>query len=257
MSEREEIRERWSKAEQERDKARAEVESLKRERIKMAFCAHGVHYLEPCGDCAEIVGRPRAIIAQLTQERDELRKKVEIRDRALETKLDEVVSMTTARLERERDEARAEVDTLKGCWDACKSAVVHTVGGEVEGKPTNATNYLQRLRELVEIEEAHTMRILADAMPDATVPIGRKRLDELQQAERERDEARKTNNEMVCQVEQLARRAGFAEGRAEELKALLRDLEWVCVDGKTLCPCCGAKPHLGNCKLRAALGEGE
>lgn len=32
------------------------------------------------------------------------------------------------------------------------SAIVQTVGGTVEGAPTHAGNYLQRLRELVELE---------------------------------------------------------------------------------------------------------
>lgn len=37
---------------------------------------------------------------------------------------------------------------------ALQSAVVHTVAGSVEGKPTQTINYLQRLRELVKIEQA-------------------------------------------------------------------------------------------------------
>lgn len=37
---------------------------------------------------------------------------------------------------------------------AMKSAVLYTVGGTVEGHPTSAINYLQRLRQLVRIEKA-------------------------------------------------------------------------------------------------------
>lgn len=36
---------------------------------------------------------------------------------------------------------------------AIKQSIVDTVGGHVEGQPTNTLNYLQRLRELVIIEK--------------------------------------------------------------------------------------------------------
>jgi hypothetical protein len=49
-------------------------------------------------------------------------------------------------LQRERDEAQKEVAAIK--W-----AVVQTVGGLVEGRPTNELSYLQRLRQLKHVEE--------------------------------------------------------------------------------------------------------
>lgn len=52
-----------------------------------------------------------------------------------------------ARLQRARDEALARE---RGQM----VAVLHTIGGEVEGHPTSAIDYLQRLRALVAIEEA-------------------------------------------------------------------------------------------------------
>lgn len=54
---------------------------------------------------------------------------------------------------RERDEAKARE---RGQM----TAVLHTIGGEVEGHPTSAIDYLQRLRALVATEKA-----FADARP--------------------------------------------------------------------------------------------
>ena len=52
----------------------------------------------------------------------------------------------------ERDEYRERLRIEEECRTANKHAVVQTVEGTVEGKPTNITNYLQRLRELVSKE---------------------------------------------------------------------------------------------------------
>lgn len=41
------------------------------------------------------------------------------------------------------------VDALR----AVELTIVHVIGGTVEGNPTQTINYLQRLRELVEIEK--------------------------------------------------------------------------------------------------------
>lgn len=41
---------------------------------------------------------------------------------------------------------------LKEQHDAMMAAILGTIGGTVEGEPTHEGNYLQRLRELVEIE---------------------------------------------------------------------------------------------------------
>ena len=39
------------------------------------------------------------------------------------------------------------------------SAITHTAGGEVEGRPTSVINILQRIRELVRIEEASAVTL--------------------------------------------------------------------------------------------------
>ena len=48
--------------------------------------------------------------------------------------------------------AERELQLEKDCRAANATAVVQTVGGQVEGRPTNTSNYLQRLRVLVGIE---------------------------------------------------------------------------------------------------------
>lgn len=57
--------------------------------------------------------------------------------------------------EAEVEKVRAELDTEKKLRAANKHAVVLTVGGTVDGEPTNEMNYLQRLRELVKTENEY------------------------------------------------------------------------------------------------------
>lgn len=54
-----------------------------------------------------------------------------------------------AKLSEAMDGWRLEID----CRVSNKAAVVETVKGEVEGRPTHEGNYLQRLRELCEVEQ--------------------------------------------------------------------------------------------------------
>lgn len=57
--------------------------------------------------------------------------------------------------EAEVEKVRADLDLEKKCHAANKHAVVLTVGGTVDGAPTNETNYLQRLCELVKTENGY------------------------------------------------------------------------------------------------------
>lgn len=55
-------------------------------------------------------------------------------------------------LTKENAWLKTKLRSEEGMRDANKAAVVATVGGTVEGKPTHEGNYLQRLRELVACE---------------------------------------------------------------------------------------------------------
>lgn len=57
--------------------------------------------------------------------------------------LDDLIGEIAAAIEREKQARKAQI-----------TAVLHTIGGTVEGYPTQSINYLQRLRHLVEIEKA-------------------------------------------------------------------------------------------------------
>lgn len=81
-------------------------------------------------------------------DRDERRE--EAAHAATEEALDNIEKLGV-QLRELRDKLRVE----KGCREANKHAVATTVGGIVEGAPTSTLNYLQRLRELVEIEKRY------------------------------------------------------------------------------------------------------
>ena len=81
----------------------------------------------------------------------------------------------SARLEYE------DLVTRSTLYEGTKSAVVGTVGGLVEGRPTHEGNYLQRLRELVEKEksrdDAYHERNRLVALLAAIYPATRDRTD--------------------------------------------------------------------------------
>lgn len=98
------------------------------------------------GDCdPETVGRGSqhwaAAIAEavrtLTQERD-----------ALKTMCDAAYSEAQLRVELEITQA----ENAREAAESTIMAVVHTIGGTVEGAPTHRGNFLQRVRELVDAE---------------------------------------------------------------------------------------------------------
>ena len=70
-------------------------------------------------------------------------------------------------------EAKAELASLR----LVKGLVVDTIGGFVEGRPTQEINYLQRLRKLVELEKAvcakpSLVRLLPQEMKDYLMEQG-------------------------------------------------------------------------------------
>lgn len=58
--------------------------------------------------------------------------------------------------------SKKKIEILKERELAVKYSIVDTVGGIVEGRPTNTMNYLQRLRELVNIEHRCLTYVGAD-----------------------------------------------------------------------------------------------
>lgn len=64
----------------------------------------------------------------------------------------EAASVVSSSLEQENARLKDLLDLERQNNVACKHAVVYTVGGKVEGHPTQDINYLQRLRELVSKE---------------------------------------------------------------------------------------------------------
>lgn len=50
------------------------------------------------------------------------------------------------------------------------SAITHTAGGEVEGYPTSVINILQRIRHLVEIEQAYEQELALIARKRGLLP---------------------------------------------------------------------------------------
>src|SRR5512146_2123955 len=65
-------------------------------------------------------------------------------------------------MERQRDEAEAEVAKLT----AQRTMTVHRLGGEVEGAPTHAGNFLQRIDALraIEADSGDRVRALEEAL---------------------------------------------------------------------------------------------
>lgn len=68
---------------------------------------------------------------------------------------------------RERDEAHNDLRLARDMARARVSAILQTIGGEVEGRPTSEVNFLQRLRELVQWEKAHleAVKVIRELMP--------------------------------------------------------------------------------------------
>jgi 2-iminoacetate synthase ThiH len=49
------------------------------------------------------------------------------------------------------------IEALEAAAKAQMAVILGTIGGTVEGRPTSALNYLQRLRQLVENEDRHRL----------------------------------------------------------------------------------------------------
>lgn len=59
--------------------------------------------------------------------------------------------------------ARKKIEICNEGELAVRHSIVDTIGGVVEGMPTNTINYLQRLRELVDVEKRCIATNKADA----------------------------------------------------------------------------------------------
>ena len=56
-------------------------------------------------------------------------------------------------LKKRNSELEEKLRIEKECGMGVKHSIVDTIGGLVEGEPTNTDNYLQRIRELVQKEK--------------------------------------------------------------------------------------------------------
>jgi len=73
-----------------------------------------------------------------------------VANNAAESGADALIVELADRIEALEDAARAQM-----------AAILGTIGGTVEGHPTSAINYLQRLRQLVEIEASTALDKIA------------------------------------------------------------------------------------------------
>jgi hypothetical protein len=152
----------------------------------------------------------RAALAAMRAERDELQERNDNQAKLIfgagpSFQIDYTSPMAPGRLLAviaERDEWRRKAALEREGRKLAAKTIASVLGGEVEGRPTHAVNYLQRARALVAIE---------DAVP--------------QMLDRARAEGRAEEREMMALLEEQSYERGKAEGEKHAMEVVAEVLE--------------------------------